>query len=342
MGQQSLIIVLMSSLLLSISVLGMMGMWNWSTETTATLYEREQALNISRSGVNKAVSILRKKKVWRTGFTGLRVAGGSVDVAVRDLGPDTVRITSVGTINGVSHQSIVEAKLSSIFPTVESALTVFGDSVEIANIGKSFDVDGRDWLPGGTVLGSYPPVNGIGVQSAKVVEDIKKNMDPNVYENVKGAGGEPSVGAFGSVDLTTLHKFYKDRATRTLPAGTYSYNGVFGSMADPEIVYVPGDLIWKGTIAGAGILVVDGSLKLQGNIEWEGIVLSLSGDVDIEIGGTGNPHIHGTVWVGNTSSTGITNVNITGNPSIKYSYLTLMTVLGNLGLLDVEIYKYFE
>lgn len=342
MGQQSLIIVLMSSLLLSISVLGMMGMWNWSSETTATLFEREQALNVSRSGVNKAVSILRKKKVWRAGFNGLRVAGGSVDVGIRDLGLDTVQIVSVGTINGVSHQSVVEAKLSSIFPTVESALTVFGDSVEIANIGKSFDVDGRDWLPGGKTLGSYPPVNGIGVQSAKIAEDVKKNMDPKVYGNVTGAGGTPSVGAFGSVNLAALHTFYKDRATRVIPAGSYAYNGVFGSMADPEIVYVPGDLIWKGTISGAGILVVDGSLQLQGNIEWEGIVLSLSGDVDIEIGGTGNPHIHGTVWVGNTSSTGITNVNITGNPSIKYSYLTLMTVLGNLGLLDVEIYKYYE
>ena len=342
MGQQSLIIVLMSSLLLSISVLGMVGMWNWSTETTATLFEREQALNISRSGVNKAVSILRKKKVWRAGFNGLRVAGGNVDVGIRDLGPDTVQIISVGTINRISHQSIVEAKLSSIFPTVESALTIFGDSVEFTNDGKAFLIDGRDYLPGGTVLGSYPAVHGIGVETPKVASDVVTNMDPNVHSNVEGSGGSPSVGSFSTLNLATLQSFYKDRATITLPAGSYAYNGVFGTMTDPEIVHVPGDLQWKGTISGAGILVVDGALALNGNIEWEGIVLSLSGDVHIEISGTGNPHIHGTLWVGNNDPSGITNVNITGNPSIKYSYLTLMTVLGNLGLLDVEIYKYYE
>jgi hypothetical protein len=68
----------------------------------------------------------------------------------------------------------------------------------------------------------------------------------------------------------------------------------------------------------------------------------MSGDVTIELGGSGNPHILGTVWVGNSSTSGVTNVEINGNPSIRYSYIALATILGNLGLLDVEIIKYFE
>ncbi len=126
MGQQALIIVALSSLLVGVSVLGFMGAWDYSNETTASLFEREQALNITRSGVNLAISRLRQQKTWRTGFSNFAVSGGSVSVRIVDMGLDTVRITSVGTINGVQHTSVLEAKLSSIFPTVESALTVFG------------------------------------------------------------------------------------------------------------------------------------------------------------------------------------------------------------------------
>ncbi len=342
MGQQSLIIVALSSLLLSISVLGIMGGWNFSNETTADLFEREQALNVSRSGVNKAVSVLRKQKTWRAGYSNLPVAGGTVSVRIVDIGLDSVRILSAGTVNGVTHRSIVEAKLSSIFPNVESALTIFGDSVEFDNDGKSFLIDGRDYMPDGKTMGSAPAVSGMGLQSGKIADDIIKNLDPKIHKNIDGSGGTPSVGTFNTKNLQVLRDFYAGLATRTLPAGKYADNAVFGTLAAPEIVHVPGDLEWNGTITGAGILVVDGKMQLSGNIQWSGIILCLAGDVTIELGGSGNPQILGTTWVGSKSTTGVTNVHVNGNPSIKYSYLTLQTVLANLGLLDVEIYKYYE
>lgn len=342
MGQQSLIIVMLSSLLLSISVYGFMGFWNYSAETTSNLFEREQALNVSRSGVNLAVSRLKREKTWRTGYNGISVAGGAANVRIVDIGEDSVRIISQGTINGVSHRSVVEAKLSSIFPNVESALTIFGDSVSFSNNGKSFWVDGRDYLMDGVTLGPNPPVSGIGVQSGKIAEDIKTTMDPSVFPLIQGAGGAPSIGTIGTSDLGALHSFYRDRATIKLPPGKYADNTVFGTVASPEIVYVPGDLEWSGVISGAGILVVDGQLIMKGKIQWRGIILSMSGDVQIELGGTGTPAILGTVWVGNNASGIETQVHVDGNPSIKYSYQTLMTVLGNLGLLEVEILSYYE
>ncbi|MBE0644838.1 MAG: hypothetical protein IH600_12210 [Bacteroidetes bacterium] len=342
MGQQSLIIVALSSLLVGMSVLGFMGAWDFSNETTASMFEREQALNITRSGINLAISNLRHQKTWRTGFNNLSVTGGTVSVRVIDLGVDTVRITSVGTINGVNHRSVVEVKLSSIFPNVESALTIFGDSVEFHNDGKAFQIDGRDYLPDGVTLGTAQSVKGIGVQSSKLQADLIKHLDPKVNGNILGSGGTPSIGPFSGSNLPTLQKFYKDRATIVLPAGKYTANSVFGTLDKPEIVYVPGDLDWKGNIMGAGILVVDGKLEMGGNIQWQGIILSLSGDVTIELGGSGNPSVIGTVWVGNTSSSGVTNVKVNGSPSIRYSYLTLSKVLANLGLLDVEVIKYWE
>ncbi len=342
MGQQSFIIVALSSLLLSVSLIGFMGNWDFSNETTATLFEREQALNVARSGVNMAVSRLRRQKTWRDGYTDVSVAGGSVSVRITDLGLDSVRIQSRGTINGVPHNILVEAKLSSIFPNVESALTVFGDSVSVTNAGKSFDIDGRDWNIDGT-MGASPAVNGIGVQTSKTVTDVKTQLINNaVADRIWGAGGQPSVGQFGATDLVKLQNFYKERRTIVLPAGSYSANAVYGTLAKPEIVHVPGNLQWTGTISGAGILVVDGQLVMKGNIKWQGIILALSGDVTMDLGGTGNPSIMGTIWIGNSDPTKPTRVNILGNPSIKYSYQTLNTVLGNLGLLAVEIYKYYE
>ncbi len=342
MGQQSLIIVTLSSLLLSISVLGIMGGWNFSNETTADLFEREQALNVTRSGINLAVSKIRKQKSWRTGYSNFSVAGGTVSVRVVDLGPDTVRITSAGTVNGVTHKAIVEAKLSSIFPNVESALTVFGDSVEFTNNGTAWNIDGRDYLPDGITLSGGPAVHGVGVQSGETVTDLKNMINPMVYPNINGKGGTPSLGTINTSNLDALHKFYSERATITLPAGKYADNTIFGTMDNPEIVYVPGDLEWTGVISGSGILVVDGQLIMKGKVRWQGIILSMSGDVKIELGRTGTPSILGTVWVGNKSTSDITHVHFDGNPSIKYSYTALMKILGNLGLLEVEIYKYYE
>lgn len=345
MGQQALIIVALSSLLVGVSVIGFMGAWDYSNDTTATMFEREQALNISRSGVNLAISKVRVQKSWRTGFSNLSVAGGSVSVRVIDLGPDTIRITSAGTINGHTHTSVVEAKLSSIFPSVESALTIFGDSVQATSDGKAFNIDGRDHNMDGS-LGPNPAVNGIGVQSGESVKDVITQLETakggSIAPNVLGAGGSPSVGTFGTSDLTQLHAFYRDRATVVLPAGKYADNRVYGSYETPVILHVPGDLEWSGTIQGTGILVVDGQLIMKGHISWRGIVLAMSGDVKIELGGTGTPSILGTVWVGNKNPANPTHVNVSGNPSISYSYSALMTILGNLGLLEVEVFRYYE
>lgn len=343
MGQQSLIIVALSSLLLSISLFGFLGVWDSSNEATATFFEREQALNVARSGVNMAVTQLRRQKTWRTGYTNVTAAGGTVTVRITDIGVDSVRIQSQGTINGFTHPILVEAKLSSIFPTVECALAVFGDSVSVTNSGKAWTIDGRDWKSDLSGIATSQSVYGIGVQSTKIVTDVQKQVTANdVAANVMGKGTNPSVGTFGTTNLTQLQQFYKDRRTILLPAGTYSGNSVFGTLANPEIVHVPGNLEWTGVISGAGILVVDGSLIMKGKVSWQGIVLALSGDVKIEMGGTGTPSLLGTVWVGNNTTNKTTNVHVNGTPDVRYSYQTLMTILANLGLLEVEIYKYYE
>lgn len=342
MGQQSIIIAVLASTLLSISAIGFFGKQTESTNTASTQVEQQQAYNVATTGVNLALAKLRKEKTWRSGYSNLSVASGRCNLTVTDIGTDTVRIVSQGLVGTQQHQSIVVAKLSSIFPTVESALTIFGDSVDFSNDGKAFDIDGRDYKNDGTTLGANPAVYGVGVQKTKIVNDINADLKAGkITANVLGKGGTPSVGTFSTTDLVALFNQYKGLATRTA-SPIISGNTMFGTLSSPEIVYVNGNLDWSGTISGAGILVVNGSIKMSGNISWKGIILTLSGDVQMNLGGSGNPHLIGTTFVGNTTKDQITKVNVTGNPSIKYSYSILQTILANLDLLAIEIISYYE
>ena len=343
MGQQSMIIVLLGSLMLSFSVFGFMGMWNSSGDTVVDQFEREQAYNVATSAVNLSLSNLRVNKFWRSGFSNLGVANGTASLRVIDVGKDTVKIDAVGTYNGVEHRVSCVAKLRSIFPTVNSALAVFGDSVNFTNSGKAFSIDGRDHNADFT-LGPNPAVDGIGAETSKVADDIKKQVTTNGVEDliIGKTGAIPSVGTFPKMSLQELRDYYAALKTMTVAAGKYSGNAIFGTLAKPEIVHVPGNLEWDGIITGCGILVVDGSLSLKGKITWYGIVLTLAGDVKIDMGGSGTPRILGTTFVGNKGGMVSTNVNVNGNPSLMYSYSVIQTVLANLNLLRVEVIKYWE
>ena len=343
MGMQSIMVAVLASMLLSMAVFGFIGSQNNSTETVSAQAENEQSVNVANSGVNLAISTLRKNKNWRDGFNNLAMSGGRCTLTVTSLGPDTVRIISQGAYNGDTSTAIVKAKLSSIFPLVESALTVYGDSVNFTNDGKAFLVDGKDYKIDGTP-GTHTPVYGMGVTSTPVQSTIKYQAEAGkVAANFQGKGSAPSVGTFDpSIGISQLRDQYRDLATIKLPSGSYSGNTTFGTPSSPQIVYVPGNLDWSGNISGAGILVVDGALKMSGNISWKGIILAVSGDVKLELGGSGNPHLLGTTFVGNSNAKNITNIAINGNPEIKYSYDTIQTIMANLDMLLVEIIDYWE
>jgi hypothetical protein len=343
MGQQSIIIAVLSSFLLTMAVGGMTGAWNLSTDTIATQFEEEQAMNVANSGINLAISNLRQSKSWRTGYTNLTVANGSVTVRITDLGTDSVRINSTGTYGTATRTAVVHAKLSSIFPTAESALTIFGDSVEFDNDGKAFIVDGRDYTSNGSSFGGHDPVYGISVTANKIADYLKKDITAGkIASNVQGKGGSPSVGTFSNTNLDSLMNLYRTYATVKLPGGKYTGNAVYGTLDNPQIVHVSGTLEWKGNVTGAGILIVDGALLMGGNVEWKGIVMALSGDATLELGASGTPNIIGSSFIGSKNVSGVTKVHLNGNPSVKYSYSVLETVLAKLNLLQVEVTSYWE
>jgi hypothetical protein len=337
-------LAVLASILLGIGTFSFISSWNSSNDTVATNFEREQAVNVSHSGVDLALSKLRLERTWRTGFSNYAVAQGRCTLTLTDIGIDSVRIQSVGTYGNATHSAVVRAKLFSIFPVVESSLTVYGDSVNFTNSGKAWDIDGTDYLADGVTKGTNPAVYGMGVYTQKIDDNITKTLNDNgVAANVRGKDGAPSVGLFTNKDLIAeLRDMYKDLRTISLSAGKYSGNATFGTLTNPEIVYVPGNLEWTGTITGSGILVVDGDLTMKGTITWKGIVIALSADIDLYLGGSGTPNLLGTTFIGTSTAGKITNIRINGNPYFRYSYSVLQTVLSRLNLMQVEILSWYE
>ena len=344
MGHQTLMITLLASLLLSAGIFVLIENWKSSSGAIGSQFEREQAVNVSGSAVNLALSKLRLNKNWRTGFSNLSVSNGTCSLTVSDIGMDSVLITAVGQYRNVSHTSVVRAKLFSIFPVVESSLTMYGDSVTFSNAGKAFSISGLDYKDDGSTLGTHPAVYGMGVYQQKSVDQLKNFINnAGVASNVDGKGGTPSVGLFTNKDLIdSLHNMYKGLATITLPAGKYSGNATWGTASSPEIVYVNGDLEWTGNISGYGILVVSGDLIAKGTVTWKGITIAYSGDMDMQVGSSGTPNFLGTCFIGTGNASKITSVHFNGNPYIRYSYDVLQNVLTKLNLLQIEIISYYE
>ncbi len=80
--------------------------------------------------------------------------------------------------------------------------------------------------------------------------------------------------------------------------GTFS--GTSGSVASPAFTFVDGDCTLDG---GAGLLIVTGSLILNGNPDFSGLILVLGNGVVLR-DGAGNGEIYGAVVVAKFSQNG--------------------------------------
>ena len=120
----------------------------------------------------------------------------------------------------------------------------------------------------------------------------------------------------------------KAEATGRYFSGTTTVND---SVNSPRFTFVDGDCTLKG---GSGILVVTGTLTMQGNIDFNGIILVLGKGQLIRNGG-GNGEIFGGITIAafNRTAGGFTapsfHTNGGGNSTIQYDSAALATALGS-------------
>jgi hypothetical protein len=85
-------------------------------------------------------------------------------------------------------------------------------------------------------------------------------------------------------------------AINTPCSGTAPY----GTSANPQITFVNGDFNF-GNSSGAGVLVVTGTLNMDGAANFNGLILVI-GQGSISVGGGGGGQINGTLFLANTNS----------------------------------------
>jgi hypothetical protein len=91
--------------------------------------------------------------------------------------------------------------------------------------------------------------------------------------------------------------------------------GGSGQTEVPKITHITGDVTFKanGSIAGEGIMIVDGNLSIQGTLDFKGLIIvrgqTQVGTTDVQ----GNANIWGSIWTDDI------NLVVAGNAFVKYS-----------------------
>jgi hypothetical protein len=90
-------------------------------------------------------------------------------------------------------------------------------------------------------------------------------------------------------------------------------NTTLGTVADPKITYYGGDTTIKatGNASGAGILIVNGSLTLQGSLDFTGLIIVLGATNITSV--TGNASVYGAIWTTDLS------LEVGGSAAVRYS-----------------------
>ena len=222
--------------------------------------------------------------------------------------------------------------------TAPSALTMDGNLTTFSGgSSNQWGVNGND-TPGCGVATTGAPVHAIGVLNAAGIATVDAGISrPN---NITGSGATTpdvvNVGPTGTntlpqnlssvSDLQTLVSTMKSNATQPVINGPASGLPNPGTVGNPQIIYVNGDLTISGNTQGYGILVVTGTLTVSGTVGWNGIVLVVGKGV---FNTSGTNQYNGAVVVANTLDalghplatlgTSQTTVNGGGHGGFQYS-----------------------
>ena len=195
-------------------------------------------------------------------------------------GAPILRITASGRRGNAAKTLEAEAVR---FPLVSasSALWMGGP---MAFSGNAFLIDGHDH-------GANAPFDTI--PGAAVTSILTKGpvtdapLSTNQLDNVTGLGGDNSVAQSSfTYDFNQLWGTLSAMADNSFTGnqGWSSATTTYGTLANPKITAVNGNLDIAGTWTGAGILIVNGNLKMSGGCMFKGIVIAM-GDIDVAGGG---------------------------------------------------------
>ena len=206
-----------------------------------------------------------------------------------------VQSTGYGPNGSVKRMEMIVQKTSFDF-TPKAMLVMRGSD---NNVDMTFDIgssaakfySGEDNASSGTNL----PTFGVTRAGDKTVAEAAITKGATVQNS-------PQVQVVPDSDLpdwlTTADKaraFLNDMQIVARSMGRYytSYSGIAGTTTKPEFTLVNGNATIDG---GAGLLIVTGNLVLQGNPNFNGVILVI-GEGTINRDGGGNGNVYGSIYV---------------------------------------------
>ncbi|HLZ46143.1 MAG TPA: hypothetical protein VKQ05_10750 [Gemmatimonadales bacterium] len=221
---------------------------------------------------------------------------------------------------------------------IHASLTTQGG----VSLSGNADINGADQIPTG-----WTNCNPPGTQQAGI-------RDPGANVSTAGNGsvqGNPPVVNDPTVNNNSFTNFggatyaqLAAAATITLPSGTYqtqpSFNGDgscnkndlqnWGDGITPTstcgsyfpIIHITGDATLNG-VQGQGILLVDGTLSIQGSYQFFGIAI-MQNDIKTSGGGSTDAHFWGGVMAKNAD---LSTQNLSGKATLNYSSCSILQAL---------------
>lgn len=252
-------------------------------------------------------------------------------------GGDTMSLAGRVIGGGARQQLALITRLRPIAVDIQASLTTKGNVSLVGNA----SVNGADAVPSTWTDCSAPGAPKAGVRTdggtvdtkggAKVTGNPSVNNDPSITDSTFTQFGELSYS-----DLAAM-------ATVTLPGGTIqSQPVVTGGVCDRSvstnwgdglnptlpcgsylpIIHITGNATMNG-VQGQGVLLVDGSLSVQGSYDFFGITI-IQGDLSTSGGGVSEAHFWGGVLARNAM---VSTTSLSGKATLNYSSCAIKKAL---------------
>ncbi len=262
-------------------------------------------------------------------------------------GQDTMSLAGRIRGGGASQRMGLITKIRPLAVNIQAAVTSGGANLVAGNV----NISGTDSVPNGWA--GCPPKDstkaGIRMQvgdsitktgNAKITGQPPVIHDPTLKDSAFSVYGDVTFTQLAA--MATIPLVGQNFSNGIGPAVTnglcdYSVQTNWGSPTDPAgpcgnyfpIIYINGDATINGN-EGQGILLVNGSLSVQGGFQFYGITI-IKGSIKTSGGGGTPAHFWGAVMAQDTVQFADTVNNFTGGATMLYSKCAIIKALDKTG-----------
>jgi hypothetical protein len=165
---------------------------------------------------------------------------------------------------------------------------------------------------------ALPSIAVTGLQDVLVAADAITKGSTVVAEQVRQVPIADLPEFLQTADNARAFLSYMQSVSYNLGRYYTSFSGYAGTSAAPKMTFVNGDCNLDG---GAGLLLVTGKLTMNGNPNFDGIILVL-GDGNVERVGSGNGNVLGTIYVARFARSWPASENGNPHPFLAPTFIT--------------------